>query len=111
MRFGFDFDGTITKNPIVFKILIESLIKNNYDVYIISGTAESKRKNVVQELNSYGVKLEKVNLILKETESDIYSTTKWKFDHIDKLKIRCYFENRNITANDISELCTVLKVL
>ncbi len=113
MKFGFDFDGTITKNPATFKVLINCLAANEKNkLYLISGTAKSKYEDVCSELLTYDINpLIFTKIILKDQETDIDQTTKWKFQKIDELKIRCFFENREETCKTLSELCTILKVI
>ena len=113
MIIAFDHDGTITKNPFIFKVLIDSLVKSEHRIYIISGTAKEDRYNLISELESFNISLipGKIDLILKDTYSDIKETSEWKKEMIDRLKIRCYFENRMETAETIRDLCNVFLVM
>jgi len=108
MNIGFDFDGTITKNPFIFKVLIESLKKDN-DLFLISGTSEGERNNLIKELISFGIQESSFkNIVLKEeSTSNVNEVSLWKKHKIDTLKIRLYFENREETANIVSDLCNV----
>ena len=108
MRIGFDFDGTITKNPFIFKVLIDSLKINN-ELYLISGTSIKDKSKLIQELNTFGLsEMDFTCLVLKEeSTSDVNIVSEWKKNKIDTLKIRLYFENREETANKIVDLCNV----
>lgn len=110
MNIAFDFDGTITKNPFLFKSLIE-LLMPMYDIYIISGTAKKDQNKLLKELLNYNINIDLNNILLKDDYGDINNTTEWKYNIIDKYKIRLYFENRLDTAQKIQELCTVFHVL
>jgi hypothetical protein len=110
MKIAFDFDGTITKNPTLFKVLIESLQSSHHDVYLISGTSEEKRAELLSELRDYGISFSSHSIILKPIAGNIHEVTQWKYDVIDKLKIRCFFENRRETAKKINELCTTFLI-
>jgi uncharacterized HAD superfamily protein len=41
MNFGFDIDGTISADVSSYRTLMESLIKNDQEVHVITGTADS----------------------------------------------------------------------
>lgn len=113
MRIGFDFDGTITKNPYLFKIFIEALVKDKVnEIYIISGTAELDRTKLLSELSDYGILdlINNDNIILKQEDGNIDDVSNWKFGIIDKYKIRCYFDNRSETLEVVSSLCTTFLV-
>lgn len=112
MRIGFDFDGTITKAPHVFKLLIESLFSQNHTLFLISGTHVNLKHELISELISYGIEPNMFSeIILKDISGDISDVTKWKYNNIDLLKIRLYFENRDETANKLSNLATILKII
>lgn len=111
MKIAFDFDGTITKNPFFFKFLIESLINNGSEIYIISGTCKKDRKKMLKEIKSYNIKIFSENIITKDKPGNLIDVTEWKKKVIDELKIRVYFENREETSKLVSELCTVFKIL
>ena len=112
MRIGFDFDGTITKNPAAFKVLIESLFAAGHELYLISGSSIQCADAIVKELNEYEINhLHFTHIILKPEESDIATTSLWKYNIIDKNKIRCFYENRRETSAMISELCTVFNII
>lgn len=111
MKIGFDFDGTITKNPFLFRILINSLIASGNEIYIISGTAEKDRLILTNELKSFGIiNVPNSNIILKYEYGDVADTTNWKFNIIDKYKIRCYFDNRPETIKKLNMLCTTFLI-
>lgn len=108
MKIGFDFDGTITKNPFIFKILVESLQKDN-DLYIISGTSYADKRMLLSELNSFSINENyfKEIILREESSTDVMVVSEWKKHIIDKYKIRLYFENRKETAIQINDLCNV----
>lgn len=110
MKIGFDFDGTITKNPAVFKVLIDALQISHHDVYLISGTVQSERDKVIEELREYDISFSSNNIILKPEVGSLEEVTNWKFEMIDRLKIRCFFENRTETAKKINEICSTMVI-
>lgn len=110
MSIGFDYDGTITKNPYLFSQLIKSLQLSEHKIYIISGTREALRHELELELIEYDIMLDSNFIILKPEPGDIDAVTEWKYDMIDKLKIRCFFENRAHSAKKINELCTTFLI-
>ncbi len=111
MRIGFDFDGTITKNPFLFKKFIDIFRTAGIEIFIISGTAEVDRPRLLAELESYEIRIPNDCIILPPQYNDVLETSTWKRDQIDKLKIRAYFENRIETISVINDLCTTFRVL
>lgn len=110
MTIGIDFDGTITKNPFLFKHLIELFQKNNDIVYIVSGTAEEHRNQLKQELYKYGIFVPESCIILKPTYGNLNETTQWKVSQVDKLKIRLFIDNNSITLDAIGPYCTTFLI-
>lgn len=56
LRFGIDIDGTITRAPLHFKRLIESLIKHGDEVYIVTGREEDIRQETEELLERLGIR-------------------------------------------------------
>lgn len=110
MRIAFDYDGTITKNPYLFKVFAEAL-KEKHELYIISGTNMKLYKELVSELSDMGLDEKWFRIVLKPKDGDLDDVTEWKKGIIDTYKIRCYFENRQKTADAINEFCTTFKIL
>jgi len=109
MRIAFDF-GAIAKNPYMFKIFAESL-KENHELYIISGNDMKYYKELVSELSDMGLDEKWFRIVLKPESGDISDITEWKNSILDTYNIRCYFGNRTYTTNVINELCTTFKIL
>lgn len=113
MNIGFDFDGTITKNPWLFKQLIDMFRSVNgvRSVYIISGTSHADRHKLLNELKAFNITVNPENIITKPESGNISDVTMWKYNLVDELKIRLYIENREETAVKLSELCTIFKII
>lgn len=112
MRIAFDYDGTITKNPFLFKEIIEAMYKNGHELYIITGTEQKHRKQLMAELNSFGINKDCIEAIfMKPKKGNVKNVTKWKCKVIDSIKIRCFFENREESAIKINNFCTTFKIL
>jgi hypothetical protein len=111
MNIGFDYDGTITKNPHLFKEIILAFQLSGHEIYIITGTVENLRTKLNAELIEFGIDPESIKIIMKPSAGDLKDVTTWKCGQIDILKIRCFFENKSYTAKKINSLCTTLKIL
>ena len=60
-RIGIDFHKVIDKLPKFFSYLTESLIKDNWEVYIITG---SHKKDIIQEVTLYNIHYTEILSIL-----------------------------------------------
>lgn len=111
MKIAFDFDGTITKAPHIFKVLIKAL-KKNHSLYIITGTNVKDMNNLLIELQSYNIKPKWFkNIFYRDKPGNLDEVSKWKAKILDEHKIRLYFENRQETCQYLSELCNILKII
>ena len=102
MILGIDYHDTITYHPEFFR----DLIKNwNDKVYILSGTPESKRAEVMEGLEKLGITgYDELLLAFEYKKEDMTPThfeqmKKYKLDRIKEFGIKVYFDDNPIYVN------------
>lgn len=89
MIVGIDMDGTITKHPELFRILVKGLQAEGNSVHII--TCRLEPEAVVESLNALGIGFDEVHTPVPE--KDFMTVGEWKAEVCREVGVDIMFED------------------
>ena len=106
LRIAFDFDGTITRYPHLFKEMIESYVSQDHKVFIVTGTKDERI--VIDKLREWG--FPSIGILVLPEHKEYSDVPKFKREFCIINKIDLMYENNEFTAELIREVCPVFLV-
>ena len=110
MKFAFDIDGVINKYPEVFKTIIDSLLKNNHKVIIITGRSKKILKETKKELSKLEIRYTKLYISpYNDTKSGRtfkcwQKSINFKYDTLKKEKVDMVFDDMGLYLEVFNKL-------
>ena len=106
LRIAFDFDGTVTRYPHLFKEMVESYVYQHHNVFIVTGTKDESL--VRRKLNEWG--FPQMGILVLPEDKEYSDVPKFKKNFCTREKIDLMYENNQYTAEIIREVCPVFLV-